>query len=74
MKLLHEVGVDECLSCGARAPDIAVYEDYEGKKRQCCRMCAYKTPWMYTADNGSTQAVMETIIYVANVLRMDLRK
>lgn len=77
MKLIHTIGIGECTSCGANAPDVALYletthGDDEGVERQCCRMCAYKQPWLYGGEN--TRAIMETILYVANVIRMDLRK
>ena len=79
MKLLHEIGLGECLSCGAKALDVAIYletsyGDDEGTQHQCCKMCAYKTPWHYGPYGSQTRVLMETALYIGNVIRMDMRK
>lgn len=72
MKKLSESGVGECTSCGAKTIEVAVYADYEtGKERHCCRLCLFKTPWVY---EDQTRLLLETIIYAANIIRMDSNK
>lgn len=71
MQLLYKIGVGECLSCGATAPDIAVYEEKKSVKIQAyCSLCFYKKPWKY---NFITRTIIETIIYATNTVRMDIR-
>lgn len=70
MNEISKIGLGECLSCGAMALDVAVYQvSYEGIEKQCCRMCAYKTPWLY---EDSLRTIMETMLYIGNVIRMDI--
>ena len=71
MKHLYDIGLGECCSCGAMAIDVAKYKEFDSEiERQCCRMCAYKEPWKY---NHIVRTMMETLLYVANIIRMDIR-
>ena len=73
MKLEYTIGIGECVSCGAIAPDVAVYKD-EDKEKQCCKMCAYEQPWLYGNYGDNIRTILETILYVGNVIRMDRKQ
>lgn len=70
MKELVKLEIGECDFCNTTAPEVTSFEE-SGDVFSYCRFCLFARPEKIT--DPRQRHLLETIIYIANVIRLDLR-